>query len=68
MHYKGASAPFFLNMRYYLELIIKAKSLIETCGSIFLKEEDKSDKNKKIYQHIFTAYQELEKAISELQK
>jgi|TARA_R100000479_G_C6361358_1_gene193163 hypothetical protein len=55
-------------MRYYLELIIKAKSLIETCGSVFLKEQDKSDKNKKIYQHIFTAYQELEKAISELQK
>jgi len=55
-------------MRYYLELIIKAKALIETCGSVFLEEQDRSDKNKKIYQHIFTAYQELEKAISELQK
>lgn len=55
-------------MRYYIEIIINAKSLLETAGTVFLNEQLKNDQNKETYGHIFKAYQELEKALKKLTK
>jgi hypothetical protein len=51
-----------------LFLIIKAKSLLETAGTVFLNEQLKNDQNKETYGHIFKAYQELEEALKKLTK
>jgi|TARA_R110002051_G_scaffold90880_4_gene159899 hypothetical protein len=55
-------------MRYYIEIVIKAKSLLERAGTVFLSEQVKNDQNKEIYGHIFKAYQELEEALKKLTK
>ena len=55
-------------MRYYIEIIIKAKSLLETTATVFLNEQLKNDQNKETYGHIFKAYQELEEALKKLTK
>jgi len=55
-------------MRYYLELLIKAKGLLETVGHVFLKDSSKTDDNKEIYTHIYEAFKHLEEAIKKLTK
>lgn len=68
---KGAFAPFIFlerKMRYYLETLIKAKGLIETFGAVFISNEEHNEENEEIYKQAFDAHNQLEKAISKLQK
>ncbi len=55
-------------MRYYLELLIKAKGMLETAGHVFLQDSIKNDQNKEIYGHIYEAFKHLEEAIKKLTK
>ena len=65
----GASIDFLeRKMRYYLELLIKAKGIIETFGAVFISNEEHNEKNEEIYKQAFDAHNELEKAIQKLQK
>jgi hypothetical protein len=55
-------------MRYYLELLIKAKGMLETVGHVFLQDSIKNDQNKEIYGHIYEAFKHLEEETSSLKQ